>query len=89
MSASEVTPEVMPVNEHAIRLGLLLQEQNTLQRQTRNAARFVAWLAGVLVVLSLIGGVYMLAQFSKAVNTINSPADVTLCQSLGGTDPSC
>ena len=69
----------------------LLAEQNVLQRQTRNAVRFIAWLAGVFVALSLIGGIYGLAQFSSAVNTYNSPAggDVSNCMSLGGTDASC
>ena len=79
----------LTADQHATRFGLLLQEQNKLQQQTRNAVRFIAWVTGVFVALSLIGGIWGLAQLSSAVNTYNQPADISNCLSVGGTDPSC
>ena len=68
-----------------------MREQVILQRQTRNAVRFIAWAIGIFLGLSLIGGIYGLVQLGSAANTYNSPAggDITNCMSLGGNDPSC
>ena len=50
----------------------------TLARQTRNAARFVAWVVGIVIALSAIGGIVV------AVNATSSN-----CMSQGGSNPDC
>jgi uncharacterized membrane protein SpoIIM required for sporulation len=54
---------------------------------TRNAVRFIAWVIGIWVVISVIAGIVIAVEISHAANNVNN--DISNCQSLGGTDPSC
>lgn len=63
-------------------------ESDKYARQTRNATVFLAWLAGIFTVLSLIGGIYAEVQ----LHTLTSPpasASSSSCMSQGGSDPTC
>jgi hypothetical protein len=55
-------------------------------RHTRNATCFLAWMAGILVAISIIAGIATAVHISDVNNQYNS---VTNCQSLGGTNPNC
>lgn len=55
---------------------------------TRNGVRFIAWLMGIGVAISVIIGIVIAVQISHANTNLNG-GDISNCQSVGGTDPSC
>ena len=68
------------------------QDMQTLIRntyETRNAVRFIAWVVGIYVLISLVIGVIVGVQLAKIGDTVNPNTDISTCLSLGGTDPSC
>lgn len=59
-------------------------------RSTRSGVQFLAWLAGFLVVLSLILGIIVGVQLAKiATNGTGVGSTSSVCQSQGGTLPGC
>ena len=61
-------------------------------RQTRNAAVFIAVVAGVVCALSLIGAIIMGVQLGKVnaqLSNLSGNTASSNCMSQGGTDPSC
>jgi len=57
-------------------------------RRTSGATVFIAWVVGIYVAVSLVVGIIIGVQLAKIGNVVN-PSDISTCQSLGGTDPSC
>lgn len=60
-------------------------------RQTRTAVVFIAWVVGVVVVLTLIFGIIAGVQLGKIQNELNNSGSATNsnCLSQGGTNPNC
>jgi hypothetical protein len=57
-------------------------------RQTRNAATFLAVLAGVIAAVALVGAIVAGVQLAK-INDQLSGGGTSNCASVGGTDLSC
>ncbi len=57
-------------------------------RQTRIAVQFIAWVVGLCAIVGVITGIYIGIQLASIGNTL-VPSDISTCQSLGGSDPSC
>ena len=59
-------------------------------RQTRNAAVFIAVLAGIAAATTLIGVIIMGVELHSLSNTVNgSSTSGSNCTSQGGTNPNC
>jgi hypothetical protein len=59
-------------------------------RQTRGAARFIAWVVGLWVVASIIVGIVIGVQVAKTANELNfNGGTSSLCQSQGGPISGC
>jgi len=58
-------------------------------RRTATAVTIIAWIVGIVALLSAIGIIYSASQLAKIGNTVDPSTDISTCQSLGGTDPSC
>jgi hypothetical protein len=61
-------------------------------RQTRNATVFIAILAGIAAVITLVGVIIAgveLNSLSHALNGVTNSSDSSNCFSQGGTDTSC
>jgi hypothetical protein len=58
-------------------------------RRTSVATVFIAWVVGLFALVSIILGIIVGVQLAKIGNVVNPGGDISTCQSLGGTDPSC
>jgi hypothetical protein len=65
-------------------------------RHTRNAVVFIAVLAGIAAVITLVGVIITAVQvsnlsrdFGQLSNVVNSSSSSSNCESAGGTDPTC
>jgi hypothetical protein len=77
------TPAADNTSEREIRQHLAMIEQNT--RQTRNAMFLVAWIAVLVLAVSVIAGVAAGIELGHHNNTVVSP----YCQSQGGDVAGC
>lgn len=61
-------------------------------RETRNAVVFIAWVVGIVCVISLILGIVagvQLAKVNSQLSNLGGGTSSSNCMSHGGTDPSC
>jgi hypothetical protein len=81
-SPSQTIPHVQTPDEH------FRAEMLRYSRQTKNATVLIAWVMSLAVAFSLVIGLIAAVQLAKIGNVV-SPSDITTCQSLGGSDPTC
>ena len=84
MQPHDITP-VTPDQPNNRRHDDIILVTHNLLRRIDNSTRFIAWIVGIWVVLSVIGGIIVAVQLAK----VGSTFDPGNCLSVGGNDPSC
>lgn len=62
------------------------QRMEEYAKSIRNAVHFIAWVIAIGIGISVIAGIVIAVQINHTANSVN---DISNCQSVGGTDPSC
>jgi cobalamin biosynthesis Mg chelatase CobN len=80
-----MTTTALPPN-HDERMETYARNTEEFARRTSSAARFLAWVVGLVALLALIGVIVTGAELAHVANVVNPASS---CQSLGGSNPDC